>query len=97
MEKVVNPYGVKVRGIDGERFQDIAEIRLGGMPCDAPGGEIQRAAVDIRQGDARCVRGEAAMIEKVAGSDTDIEMVCRDVFVVVLDQPLRRAVPNEMV
>ena len=37
------------------------------------------------------------MIEKVAGSDADVEMVCRDVFVVVLDQPLRWAVPNEMV
>ena len=24
-------------------------------------------------------------------------MICRDVFVIVLDQPLRRAVPNEMV
>ena len=55
MEKVVNPYGVKVRGIDGDWFEDIAEICFRRMPCDALGGEIQRAPIDIRQGDARCL------------------------------------------
>ena len=37
------------------------------------------------------------MIQEIAGSDADIEMVCRDVFVVLLKQTLRRAVPNQMV
>jgi len=37
------------------------------------------------------------MIEKVAGSDADIQMVRRDVFVVVLKKTFGWAVPNEMV
>ena len=37
------------------------------------------------------------MIEKVTGPDADIQMVGGDVFVVVLNQPLRRAVPDQMV
>ena len=44
----------------------------------------QRVLIEIHQGDARCLRWEATVIQEIASADPDIKVIPRDVFVVVL-------------
>lgn len=97
MEKVVDPDGVELARIYGDGLQDIPAVHLWTVSRDPMRGELQRVSVEVHQRHSGCVRRESAAIKEVGRAHPDVQMVRRDMAVVVLLEPPGRRLPDEAV
>ena len=97
VEQVVDADGVE--GFDGlgDLLQDVLLVGFRLVAGDAGGGVVQRAAVHVHQRHAWIDGGEVAVVEEVSGADADVEVIGRDLGIVLGLDPARGAFPDPLV
>jgi hypothetical protein len=85
VQQVVHSYGVEWRAINLKRFQGITSVALREVSCQSLPGDCQAVWLQVHQHEARVGYRERAFVQEIAGTDADIQVVCRYVLIVQPD------------
>src|SRR5437899_1322278 len=95
VQQVVHSDGIERWCRQRNRLENVGAVDLWVVSSETTASDRETVRIEVHQRESRRGRRESTAVEEIPGPDTDVEMVRRDVLLVVLEDPTSRALPSD--